>query len=400
LLESMILLLFLIWLARNFKKRRDFSFGGYGYLILIFLVAATIAVFVSPDRIAAQGIWKAYFIEPILFFIVFVNSMKNREHWSLIVGALGSSALLVAIPAIIQKFTGFGIANPFWAAEETRRVVSWYGFPNAVGLYLAPIVVLFLGMFFWQGRRDKSRFYQGLVIVAAIAAIVFARSEGAAIGILAAVVFLGFFFPNKKLRRTSTCILMALVILVSLITPFRSYVFEKATMSDLSGQIRVQQWKETWSMLTDGRIISGAGLAGYQTVIAPYHAEGIWIKDKGDSKWLDKVLYDEEYKKAHWQPTEIYMYPHNFFLNFWSETGLLGLLAIIALMIKFVANYWRVEEKENKKVYLVLIAVLVAIFVHGLVDAQYFKNDLSVLWWLVFAAGAVVMRDREKIKIS
>ncbi len=33
---------------------------------------------------------------------------------------------------------------------------------------------------------------------------------------------------------------------------------------DHSGQIRRSQWKETWEMLKDNRIIQGAGLANYK----------------------------------------------------------------------------------------------------------------------------------------
>ena len=66
-------------------------------------------------------------------------------------------------------------------------------------------------------------------------------------------------------------------------------------------------WTETAAMLRD-RPLSGAGLSGYPTVIAPYHKD-------------PKV--------------EIFQYPHNIVLNFWSETGLLGLLAFGWIVFEF-----------------------------------------------------------------
>ncbi|MBT5337831.1 hypothetical protein HN858_02880 [Candidatus Falkowbacteria bacterium] len=417
LLEVMILLLFVVWLikkvtnAANFYKYyKSVTLSNYKWWILIFLFFATVSVFVSPDRTVALGIWKAYFIEPILFFVVLINIPRLKSGVklvSLITGALGASALVVAIPAIIQKFWPIGIENSFWAAEATRRVVSWYGFPNAVGLYLAPIVILFLGLiivFFGKGRRDKSRLYSWVFVLSCfcvlvpLSAIIFARSEGALFGILAAVIFLGLFYPNKRLRLISLVSLVSLVLLVSFIPQARTYAVDKISLSDHSGQIRVQQWKETWTMLTDGREVFGAGLAGYQTTIEPYHAEGIWIEDKQDPEWLRKVLYNEEFKKQAWQPTEIYMYPHNIILNFWSEIGLFGMLVVLVLGMKFLMNYWKVKNRENQKIYLVLIAVMVAILVHGLVDVPYFKNDLSVFWWLLFAVGWLVSRSKTKIE--
>ena len=79
LLEVMILLLFSVWavkvgwqnpsLSALDPRKSAVALSNYKWWILIFLFFATVSVFVSPDRMAALGIWKAYFIEPILFLI-------------------------------------------------------------------------------------------------------------------------------------------------------------------------------------------------------------------------------------------------------------------------------------------------------------------------------------------
>ena len=74
------------------------------------------------------------------------------------------------------------------------------------------------------------------------------------------------------------------------------------------------------------------------------------------------------------------------------------MLVVLVLGMKFLMNYWKVKNRENQKIYLVLIAVMVAILVHGLVDVPYFKNDLSVFWWLLFAVGWLVSRSKTKIE--
>jgi len=433
-LEAMILILFGVWAmglvvqkakgkgkswSRNEWRTTSF-FGGYGYLILLFLTAATVSVFVSSDRVAALGVWKAYFIEPVLFFIVFVNVMKSRRDLQLIFGALSLSALVVAVPAIVQKFTAWGIVNPFWADEETRRVVSWYGFPNAVGLYLAPIVVMMIGWWWLKGARwwdmvtdaqikstdntdyggDKGdrrkRVVASLilcfVVLLSMFAIIFARSEGAMVGVAAGIAVLALSYFLKKVKRLFSRLVSLLILLVALVSIvlFSSPLKEKLTFSDLSGQIRVQQWKETWNVLKDGRILTGAGLSGYQSAVAPYHQEGIFFNFDNDPNFRESLVFgDAQYKAAHWQPTEIYLYPHNIFLNFWSEIGLFGLIAMLLIVGKFFLGYLR-TEKESRPLYLVLISVMIAMMAHGLVDVPYFKNDLSMLVWLFFGMGAVM----------
>jgi O-antigen ligase len=412
-LELMIILLFLSWLIKLLveEKWSNISFSKYKWLIFLFLVVATISVFISDNRIAALGLWKAYFVEPILFFLVFINTIKKREQWNLIIWSIGASALLVAIPAMVQKFTGWGIANPFWRDEVTRRVVSWYGFPNAVGLYLGPITMLYVGMFWLQLTKlfncykttkkiklNWKIFFTAAVILLSGVSVFWAETEGALVGLFAGLVFLGLFYHNKKLRIITIASLVSLVALVTLVSPIKDYVFEKGTLSDRSGQIRQEQWRETGQMLNDGRTIFGAGLSNYQTAVAPYHQTGIYIRDNTPN-FEEKINTDLAFRKKHWQPTEIYMYPHNIILNFWSELGLGGVLVMLALVIYFLWNYRSVKNQENKKVYLILIAVLIMILVHGLVDVPYFKNDLSVFWWLLFGLSILLLKNKKEIKI-
>jgi len=315
---------------------------------------------------------------------------------------------LVAVPAIIQKFTGWGIPNEFWREAATRRVTSWYGFPNAVGLYLAPLGMLFAGLLmkgkieviehFRQTKKIKIHWQDLLffiLFVLVVLSLIFAGSEGALIGLAVGLIFLGLVYPYQ-LTRIATLVLTLCCVLVFISVPsVRNYGLEKFTLSDRSGQIRQQQWKETVAMLKDDHQILGAGLANYQTAIAPYHAEGIWIKDKNDPTWIENIRASEEFRIQNWQPTEIYLYPHNILLNFWSEIGLLGAGIMLLLMLKLFLGYLRVKSQENKKMYLILMSIFVVILVHGLVDVPYLKNDLSVLWWLLFGLSVVLMKRKE-----
>lgn len=400
LLEVMILILFVVWVVKLIwqKQLNQISLSNYRWWILLFLITSAIAIYVSENRLAAMGIWKAYFFEPILFFLIFINSIREKKDWQLVIRAFGASALLVAIPAIIQKFTGWGIPNEFWRAEETRRVTSWFGYPNAVGLYLASIIVLFFGKLIDEIIRKASRVWEKVfalaVVVLSAGSIFWAGSEGAMAGGVIGLFFLGIFYPNKKLRIATLVIIVLAALSVAVFPLPRHYFIEKVTMRDLSGQIRAQQWRETWKMLDDGRIISGAGLSNYQASVEPYHQDGIFVDD-GQPNFVLRVWQDKAFREKVWQPTEIYIYPHNILLNFWSEIGFFGMLVVFLLLLKLFINYLRVYRQESKNFYIILLAVMVAIIVHGLVDVPYFKNDLSALWWLVFAMGVVLVKRKE-----
>jgi O-antigen ligase len=426
-LEVMILTLFFIWFSQRLIRNElsTVTFSKYRYLIALWLIAGLVAVFVGNATNEAWGIFKSYFVEPILFFLVFINTIKKNHDLKLVINALFASALVVSVICIIQKFTGWNVPPEFW---KDGRVTAFYGFPNAVGLYLAPITVLAFG-YLWliiKSWRSTNKLINqstnqlinqrsvglSIVVVAGLSAMLFAKSEGALIGSAAGIGLIVVVEMARQVKQagqarqvrgiklfflTTLVLLVPLVSLVLLATQIpqsKQYFSEKLTLNDLSGQIRKQMWKETWMMLNDHREVFGAGLANYQKTIAPYHATGIYIRNN-DPDFDKMVKISLEYQQKTWQPIEIYLYPHNIFLNLWSETGLFGLLVFILILIMLFWRYRNVRNPDNKPIYLIFLAV----WIHGLVDAPYFKNDLSVLFWVFVAMAVFVQKSKKKVLV-
>jgi len=155
--------------------------------------------------------------------------------------------------------------------------------------------------------------------------------------------------------------------------------------------VRQAQWKETWTMLKDGRLITGAGLDNYQKTLAPYHVPGIFYDDGTDPNFRNHVVWNADYKKKVWRPVEIYLYPHNILLNFWSELGLAGCSCLFGLLESFCLFQSRVYKNTKYKIpntkylFLGLFCSMIVIIIHGLVDVPYFKNDLACLFWILMA---------------
>lgn len=427
LLEGMILILSGVWLAKNWKDIRGrlrakfFSrgsgdirglegVGNYPFkwemigVLIISFTAAGVAGFTN----SAFGIWKAYFFEPVLFYIVAFNIIhRQRLSMKSVILPLSLSAFFISVFAIYQKFTGAFIANPFWAAEATRRVTGAFDYPNALALFLGPIVLLAAGLLIQEIKERSWRigvmgYFLSVTIIASLAAIVFAKSSGAALGIACAVFIMGLLI-DKKVRIAFVSLAIAGAMIVSVVPSLRVMAVEHLAFEDFSGQVRKLQWRETLAMLsaTPQRFIFGAGLTGYKEALKPYHVDGFFYNKDNDPDFRRKiVLFDEKYKSKYWQPLEIYMYPHNIFLNFWTEIGFIGMLLFAWIICKFFFLTARrlSADQHDRYFVLALIGAMVAVVVHGLVDVPYFKNDLSVIFWLLIAMASIASIENDKIE--
>lgn len=405
LLESFILIAAAIWVIQDFIPNNQHLFKQgknpptdrqpypYSWEIITLLCVSLIGVAVAGWQASSLGIWKAYFFEPILLFILILNKLSNKKSLDKIVWAMAISAGVISLLAVYQKLTGQFISNPFWAAAETRRITSFFAYPNAVGLYLAPISFIILG---WSISLKKIKPISSLVLLAMVIlswlAIYFAHSEGA----LAAVV-MGLLAIGLLAGRRSQIITILIVVLTGTSLLFmptlNNRLVDKLTLRDLSGEIRKQQWQETGKLLADGRALTGAGLNNYQASIAPYHQDGIFFNFDNIPNFDSVVWASSTLQKKYWQPVEIYLYPHNIFLNFWTELGLLGLALFIWIIAKSLITTWqtvKLSTKESSRyITLGILAAIITIVIHGLVDVPYFKNDLAALFWIIIAFSAI-----------
>ncbi|MCR4337075.1 MAG: O-antigen ligase family protein, partial [Candidatus Omnitrophica bacterium] len=80
-------------------------------------------------------------------------------------------------------------------------------------------------------------------------------------------------------------------------------------------------------------------------------------------------------------------YAHNGYLQIAAETGIIGLLAFLSILLMF---FWTVFKnftlKENSFVFFVIFggsAGLLAFWFHSLVDTTFFSVQLGVLMWMM-----------------
>ncbi len=357
-LEVLFAILFAVWMLKREKRLIDIK--GWGWLLLAWIAIATVSLFVSPDFRAAAGVWKAYFIEPILLFLIANDLLRTQNDRDAAIRSLAFSAIGISAMAILQHWTNLGVPPP-WNLPGQERSTSIYGYPNAIGLFLAPLLPLFF---------KKKPLYLAAIIFS-LAAIVLAQSEGAIVGLVAGF---GSFLLCFKKTRVPALVAGMIVATALFVLPTRAFVIEKITLNDWSGRVRKEMWVEASHMLKD-HVVLGAGLSGYPIVFDTYH------------------------KARH---IEIFQYPHEIILNFWTELGLAGLIAFALLIVRYFKTLRNILRRDpSSRLWVaILLASMMTLLVHGLVDVPYFKNDLSMLFWLIAAFASSNLSERRRVDVS
>ena len=204
-----------------------------------------------------------------------------------------------------------------------------------------------------------TKFLWILVFTLGVIALVFSETHAAWVAVPVSI-FLVSLLPLSKQSRNLTLGVTALAAILFFVSS--PPISQLQALNSLD--VRQSQWQETWNYLRDDHWILGAGLSGYPEAIRPYHR-------------------DLQY--------EIFQYPHNIFLNAWVELGIIGLISLIGLIGRIAQLAWR-----NRRDVFTLAATsgLLTMFLHGLVDVPYFKNDLAILTWLLVAVLLIARKNK------
>ena len=357
LLETLILVTVGLYVVARWRDgwRRPLR-TPYDIPILLLLVAGAIAVAVPDDHRAALGLYRAYFIEPVAIFYVAADLLRRSEDLRRAVLALAIGSSMFAVLNLIA--VAQAIINDTFQVGSAPNAL--YGDANYVAMYLEPPVAFALALLLYD-RTPRWRWIGAAWLAITGVALVLTLSKGSylALLVLGIVVVLGF-------RRWRWPLLAGLVVAAFLVSRI-PLIAERIATSENSLVGRFQIYGAAIKVLRQHPIL-GTGLGGF----------------------------DYTFRKVASQP-----YPHNVWLTFWVELGLLGLVAFAVIFFGLLWRGWRAWPKTEGFYRVALWGVLGSLVlwgVHGLVDSPYWKNDMSVEFWLLAAIEIAVITSIAQAK--
>ncbi len=370
LLEVAILLtiaafLFEAWLGhRAMALRTPFTMPG-----LLFLAAGALSVGIASDHRAALGLFRAYLVEPFALFFVVGEVARTWRRASLILLGLGVAGAVVAVPnavvvlnVIRQHTLNVAVAPP----------VVIYTTANALALFLVPLIAVAASIVV-HARDRGDRIASGVFLLIALPATLLTFSRGGYLALLAIAIGLALTHRHRPILLLATVVA---AVAVSRIPAVASRIGHEVDLNDPNNSLvqRFRLWGATLRMLRDHPVFGG-GLSGFKHAVAPYRTATSAAEDV--------------------------IYPHNIFLNSWTETGLFGVFAFAWLLVQAVrvsVEGWRHAQGVWRPLCLGVLLAMIGVVVHGLVDVPYWKNDLSVEFWVLLALTWAGLRHRPEVR--
>jgi len=387
-LELMIYALFVVWLMkvkRTGIKETIARIRGIILPIILILIGVSVATVFSWDLRTSAGIWKAWFVDPILFFIVIVSVIKNGEQIKKIFYSLIFSGFVVSVISLIYLIQG--------KLDASGRLQAFYTSPNYLAMYLAPVFIIT----FWlsivlrkdylpedTGRRpsetspsfspELGRLRRppcplGLRMVFLVSnlflivVLLLTKSFGAWLGIIAGLVFsLVVYLSKSKNKKIIWGIIFCLLAIVLIF----GFLKINSIQGKLSLNSRLEIWQRAWQVFKIYPIV-GIGPGTFEDFFIPYPRWGV-------------------------------PQPHNLYLAFLLQAGIIGFIGFIWLLVWFFkTGFKNLFKVYSSEFMVILMSVMIYVLIHGLVDTTYWKNDLAVFFWIVIGCMVVLKFDDSKL---
>ena len=359
-LELLIIILFLFWV---FDKNTKYTILNTKYTIPVALIfiGLVLSVIANGNYYAGFGAIKGWFVVPIIFGIIFFDALKKDDSLlkkSLLV--LFFSGVAISIFGVVYKFLDV-------VTFDGRLKIFWDS-PNQLAMFLA--IPFLIGLFFAlqkQEVRAKRLYILSLTLVGL--GLYFTYSYGAWLAMAMALIVIIWLKYSKKDHKKYLAIFAILLVAFLALASFFKYKSIENLGARSSLASRVTIWKSA-GLMVEKNPLFGIGPGNFQ------------------EKYLEYQKYFPPYLE--WSAPQ----PHNIFLAFWLESGLLGLAGFVILLFYFFCDNKKTIE-NNRDLGILFLGIIIYILVHGLVDTTYWRNDLAVVFWVVVAMNICLAEKKQ-----
>jgi len=335
-LGTSLIYLFLLRIVLS-RSKYKFRFPLLKYAA-VFVVIYIIASFLSDHFYTS--LWGYYtrfnggLVSVLVFFglyVVAVNVLK-REDVSFLVNVVLVSVIPISIYGILQHYSIF---EDFWKVDSALRVFSTFGQPNWLAAYLA--MVLPVALYKTLNDHDRRRIWAVLFLVG-FSCLWFTYSLSGLAGLAGGIVL--FVYLNLTLVKDELKTAAVILVTAALIAVLNPGIYTqrlKDVFVDVQKTISVYTvvWAQEENIISDPGFIRTGLWKG--TVRLALSSPKIFLIGTGPGTFPYEFSGFREPSLNYSSEWDfIFNKPHNYYLELFSEIGILGLASYLILMLKTI----------------------------------------------------------------
>ncbi len=322
-------------------------------LSLLFLMGTILSWATHAPTLSGLGKLKSFYLLPVFFGLALPFFLKESAKLQLVLRLWAFGTWAAAIAAVVSATQG-------WLLYD-GRLAGPYTSANYLAVLLAPGSVLALYFLATRERSSMKWFAFSGGILTSIA--IFLTHSYATWFALAMSLFLGAVLFLRTTVGMRWRYVIVPIIFVAGILWFETGTEKWTQLVSADPRSSLASRQMIWTVATDiatDHLWTGIGPANFQT------------------QYLDYQKYYPLYLE--WAvPT-----PHNLWLHFWLEGGMLSIIAWSGIVLFLIWYSWQSfgSASAEKRRLIALGVTLVSFYcLYGLVDTPYMKNDLSFAVW-------------------
>ncbi len=317
-------------------------------LSLLFLLSFIPALLLHPT-IHGLGVFIEWITIPILAsFLLATHILKHSHTQILIQNALTTTLFFVSIVSLVYLFLG--------QLTFDGRLNAFYPSPNHLAMFITPLIFITIATFL-TSRTKYTKIFSIITLILAIIVLFYTNSFTSIISLIIALSIV-IFIKSKKKIILFFVIFTAMVFIIFATYNKLSNLNQNFERNSLVSRIEI--WKVASNHIQQNTLISTNGIDTFQDIY---------------------ITAQPLYKPyLHWSaPT-----PHNLLLTLWISGGFFTILFFSLLCARWLYTTSSSYVKTKNATILLYIAAFCAILLTGFIDTPYWKNDLSIVLWILF----------------
>lgn len=365
-----------------------------------FAIAVLVCIFLlKKHNFKFIHLWRQPLVKPLIYLllVIFITLFFSTDRWAsfqeyprMIVYVMPffflvalriceGTVKLLDIRRMLQSYvagSAFSSCYAIYQFFQTKHLyVTGFYIHHSIFSSFLEIAMPIIAALFLEERSVRKRCLYLLAAVLCTAAMILSQARGPWVGAAAALLVVSYVMRDRLFasRKTVLCGLIIIFLVVGSMLPL--YMQRAKSLTDPwypSNYYRLYIWESAINMIKDYPL-TGVGFDQFREICNPKYV-------------------------SPFTPERYHPHAHNSFLMMGAETGLIGLLAFLYLLLRIYKWLIQICRSNPTGYNVAILAMLVAITINSMVDNFFWAAYLAKIIWFFLGITVYANKDYENDK--